>query len=259
MEENMKQSLTAAALAVGAIASVAAASAKDVTIPKGTYLELKSASAFDSELAIKGDTFTATVIRGLWVDGQLAIPSGSTVTGTIKSVRSPRDGAKSAAVGVKFESLSAGGGAATTTGASRRGTPTRPRGTPWPATSSTSGNRPRGTPTRPRFSRWASPPPATTSGSGAAPGEGLPESVHHFGGGGGEAHQHSAVRSRLPRRDLRIEAPGPRLSSRPLEAQPQVRERAQGAPRAQAGRVVRPAHHRPFERDVAHLLACRHR
>ena len=75
----MKQSLTAAALAVGAIATAAAASAKDVTIPKGTYLELKSASAFDSEHATRGDTFTATVIRGLWVDGQLAIPSGSTV------------------------------------------------------------------------------------------------------------------------------------------------------------------------------------
>jgi hypothetical protein len=109
MEEHMKQILTAAALAIGAVASAAAASAKDVTIPKGTYLELKSASAFDSEHATRGDTFTATVIRGLWVDGQLAIPSGSTVTGTIKSVRSPKDGAKSAAVGVKFESLNAGG------------------------------------------------------------------------------------------------------------------------------------------------------
>ena len=104
----MKQSLTAAALAFGALANAAAAAAKDVTIPKGTYLELKSASAFDSEHAAKGDTFTATVIRGLWVDGQLAIPSGSLVIGTIKSVRSPQDGAKSAAVGVKFESLRTG-------------------------------------------------------------------------------------------------------------------------------------------------------
>lgn len=92
-----------------AVASAAAASAKDVTIPKGTYLELKSASAFDSENAAKGDTFNATVTRGLWVDGQLAIPAGSTVMGTIKSVRSPRDGAKSAAVGVRFEALSAAG------------------------------------------------------------------------------------------------------------------------------------------------------
>jgi hypothetical protein len=109
MEEHMNQSLTAAALAVGVIASATAAAAKDVTIPTGTYLELKSASAFDSEHATKGDTFTATVTRGLWVDGQLAIPSGSTVTGTIKSVRSSQGGAKSASVGVKFEALSAGG------------------------------------------------------------------------------------------------------------------------------------------------------
>jgi hypothetical protein len=95
-------------LAVALTTAAAAASAKDVTIPKGTYLELKSGSAFDSEHVKKADTFMATVTRGLWVDGQLAIPAGSTVTGEIKSVRSSREGAKSGAVGVKFESLSAG-------------------------------------------------------------------------------------------------------------------------------------------------------
>jgi hypothetical protein len=109
MEEHMSKALTAAVVAVGAIAGATAASAKDLTIPKGTYLELKSASAFDSEHASKGDTFEATVDRALWVDGQLAIPAGSTVRGEIKSVHSPRDGAKSAAMGVKFESMTAGG------------------------------------------------------------------------------------------------------------------------------------------------------
>jgi len=104
----MHRSVIAATVAAGVVAA-AAVSAKDLTIPKGTYLELKSATAFDSESAKKGDTFEATVAGGLWVDGQLAIPAGSTVTGEIKSVRSPREGAKSAAIGVKFESLSAGG------------------------------------------------------------------------------------------------------------------------------------------------------
>src|SRR3954452_1654744 len=87
----------------------ASAAARDVTIPKGTYLELTSASAFDSDQAHKGDRFAATVTRGLWVDGQLAIPAGATVDGEIKSVRSPRDGARSAAMGVKFETLRVGG------------------------------------------------------------------------------------------------------------------------------------------------------
>ena len=87
----------------------ATATARDVTIPKGTYLELKSATAFDSNTVKKGDRFTATVARGLWVDDQLAIPAGSAITGEIKAVRSPKDGAKSAAVGVKFKTLAAGG------------------------------------------------------------------------------------------------------------------------------------------------------
>ena len=103
---RMRTALFVAAAATAAPAAIAA----DLTVPKGTYLELKAATPFDSETAKKGDTFTATVTRGLWVEGQLAIPAGSTVTGTIKSVRGTRDGSKSAAVGVKFESLSAGGG-----------------------------------------------------------------------------------------------------------------------------------------------------
>jgi Putative peptidoglycan binding domain len=98
----------AVAVAV-ALAGAATAAAKDVTVPKGTYLELKSESPFDSDSATRGDSFTATVTRGLWVDGKLVIPAGSTVTGTIKAIRSPKDGSKSAALGVKFESMSAGG------------------------------------------------------------------------------------------------------------------------------------------------------
>jgi len=96
-------------LAIGLTGVAGLASAKDVTIPRGTYLELTSGTAFDSEHVKKADTFTATVTRGLWVDGQLAIPAGSTVMGDIKAVRSSREGAKSGAVGVKFESLTAAG------------------------------------------------------------------------------------------------------------------------------------------------------
>jgi hypothetical protein len=99
----------AVAVAVALAAGAVTAAAKDVSIPKGTYLELKSESPFDSDTAARGDTFTATVARGLWVDGKLVIPAGSTVTGTIKAIRSPKDGSKSAALGVKFESLTAGG------------------------------------------------------------------------------------------------------------------------------------------------------
>jgi hypothetical protein len=100
--------LRTALWAAAALAAVPA-SAKDITVPKGTYLELRTETGFDNDTAKKGDTFSAKVTRGLWVEGQPAIPAGSTVTGTIKSVRSGRDGAKSGAVGVKFESLYIGG------------------------------------------------------------------------------------------------------------------------------------------------------
>jgi len=96
------------AASLGALGAVPAA-AHDVTVPKGTFLELAARSAFDSDHVKKGDRFTATVTRGLRVEDQLAIPAGSTVTGEVKSVRTPRDGSKSAAIGVKFESLEAGG------------------------------------------------------------------------------------------------------------------------------------------------------
>jgi hypothetical protein len=102
--------LRTAICAVAALAIAATtASAKDVTIPKGTYLELRTETPFDNETAKKGDTFTAKVVSGLAVEGQAAIPAGSTVTGTVKSVRSPAAGAKSGAVGVKFESMTIGG------------------------------------------------------------------------------------------------------------------------------------------------------
>ncbi|HUG54743.1 MAG TPA: peptidoglycan-binding domain-containing protein [Vicinamibacteria bacterium] len=97
------------ALMVAAAVATASAAAADVTVPKGTYLELRSTTAFDSETSKKGDTFSATVIRGLWVEGQHAIPAGSTVTGTIKSVRNRADGSKSAAMGVRFEALTVAG------------------------------------------------------------------------------------------------------------------------------------------------------
>jgi hypothetical protein len=90
-------------------AGAAGAAAHDVEVPKGTYLELVATSAFDSDHARRGDTFTATVPRGLWVEDQLVVPAGTTVTGEIKSVRSRGEGWASAAVGLKFESIELGG------------------------------------------------------------------------------------------------------------------------------------------------------
>ena len=101
----MKMLLAAAGLA----AAAATASAADVTLPKGTVVELTVTTPFDSGRAAKGQTFRAKVTRSVFVDGRRAIPRDAVVVGDIKHVRSPRDGAKSAAIGVKFEELQVGG------------------------------------------------------------------------------------------------------------------------------------------------------
>ena len=94
--------------AAAALGWAAAASAADVTLPKGTVVELRITTPFESGRAAEGQTFRATVERALFVGSRVAIPRGAGVTGDIKHVRSPRDGAKSAAIAVKFEELQIG-------------------------------------------------------------------------------------------------------------------------------------------------------
>lgn len=97
-------------LAAGAVLALAAyAAPADVTLPKGTSLELRIVTPFDSDHVNKGGTFQAAVLRPLFANGHLVIPKDAVVMGEIKHVRSPRDGAKSGAIVVKFETLDAGG------------------------------------------------------------------------------------------------------------------------------------------------------
>jgi hypothetical protein len=96
-------------LAAGAVLALAAsATPADVTLPKGTSIELRIVTPFDSDHVKKGGTFQAAVLRPLFAGGRLVIPQDAVVMGEIKHVRSPRDGAKSGAIVVKFETLDAG-------------------------------------------------------------------------------------------------------------------------------------------------------
>ena len=97
-------------VAAGALIALAAsATAADVTLPKGTSIEVRVVTPFASERMEKGKTFQAAVLKPLYVGGRLAIPKDAVVMGEIKHVRSRRDGAKSAAIAIKFETLDAGG------------------------------------------------------------------------------------------------------------------------------------------------------
>jgi len=95
--------LVAAALIPGIAAGA------DITLPKGTSLELRTETPLTSATANKGDTFKARVRHALWVEGRLAVPAESLVEGEVKVVKSPRDGSKSAAMAIKFENLTVGG------------------------------------------------------------------------------------------------------------------------------------------------------
>src|SRR5688572_31800106 len=88
-----------------ALAGLAASAAPaDVTLPKGTSIEVRVVTPFDSDRTMKGREFQAAVAKPLYVGGRLAIPRDAVVMGEIKHVRSQRD-SKSAAIAVKFETI----------------------------------------------------------------------------------------------------------------------------------------------------------
>lgn len=99
--------MAAAGLALAA--SMGSAATERVTLPKGTSLEVRVVTPFDSNGVVKGRTFQAAVLRPLYAGGRLVVPKDAVIMGEIKHVRSPKNGAKSAAIAIKFETLDAGG------------------------------------------------------------------------------------------------------------------------------------------------------
>jgi len=100
----LKSSLVPAA-AGALIALASSAAGADVTLPKGTSMEVRIVTPFDSDRAVKGKTFQAAVLRPLYAGGHLVIPKDAVVMGEFKHVRSPKDGAKSAVIAIKFETV----------------------------------------------------------------------------------------------------------------------------------------------------------
>jgi hypothetical protein len=73
-----------------------------VTVPAGTVIELQTTSSLDSEIAQQGDTFSTTVPRSIYVNGNLAIPQSSSVDGRVTEVRPVAHGSQSGVIGVEF-------------------------------------------------------------------------------------------------------------------------------------------------------------
>lgn len=63
-----------------------------VTLPVGTTIELKMETPLASDRSRKGESFRTSVLRSIWVDGQLAVPVGTVVEGRVDTVRGPARG-----------------------------------------------------------------------------------------------------------------------------------------------------------------------
>jgi hypothetical protein len=80
-----------------------------VTIPSGTSLPVRLVDPIDSETAIQGQTFHATLNSSLAVDGDTAIPAGYDVQGHVVTVQSAGKFAGQSLLVLELDRISAGG------------------------------------------------------------------------------------------------------------------------------------------------------
>jgi len=60
-----------------------------IVVPAGASIVVRMGSTIDTKTANDGDTFTGTLARSVAVHGEVAIPSGAGVTGTVVEAKSP--------------------------------------------------------------------------------------------------------------------------------------------------------------------------
>ncbi|MBI4446975.1 MAG: peptidoglycan-binding protein [Acidobacteria bacterium] len=72
-----------------------------IQVPQGTVVELRMESDLSSSTAQPGDRFRSTVSRAVAIDGQIAIPQGTTVEGEVTVAREAGRG-ESGVIGVEF-------------------------------------------------------------------------------------------------------------------------------------------------------------
>jgi hypothetical protein len=96
----------------GAVAlwAPALATAEETTIPKGTSVDLILKDELSTRTTKVGDTFRATVVSAIDIDGRQFLPEGTVVTGKVDLVKSERHGHLTGAIGVKFTHIQLPGG-----------------------------------------------------------------------------------------------------------------------------------------------------
>jgi len=74
-------------------------------VPSGTVFDVELSSELDSGRNQVGDEFSARVTSSVVIDGQVSIPAGSTVHGTIEEVKAAKRGAGNASMTLRFHGL----------------------------------------------------------------------------------------------------------------------------------------------------------
>ncbi len=80
-----------------------------ITIPYGTVLSVRLVDSIDSEKNQTGDTFQATLNAPLSINGEVAVPSGSSVQGHLVEVKSAGKFAGQSSVVMQLDSITSGG------------------------------------------------------------------------------------------------------------------------------------------------------
>lgn len=76
-----------------------------VGVPAGTELTVALDKMLSSRTSQAGDTFSATVVEPILIDGHEVIPAGSTIEGKVTEVTSAREGAGKATLAVSISAL----------------------------------------------------------------------------------------------------------------------------------------------------------
>jgi hypothetical protein len=91
-----------ALVGIVALCATALAAADEMTIPKGTSVELILQDGLSTRTTKVGDVFRATVVPAIDIDDQPVLAEGTVVTGKVELVKSIRHGHLTGVIGVKF-------------------------------------------------------------------------------------------------------------------------------------------------------------
>jgi hypothetical protein len=85
--------------------AVAAPVQREITLPAGTVLRLRTSRAFGSDISRAEQPVTATLARGVWLNGREVLPAGSTAYGVVTEARRSGKVKGRARVGVRFTEI----------------------------------------------------------------------------------------------------------------------------------------------------------